>query len=141
MNHLLHSFISITVGCREMIIMSDDPLLRAQSETVLDEVSFDFIKANDFRVIWVDGAIGSITAHGHVHLACYSERPAIPRRQVFKVDPETGALGDLIPEKTIGRNAYVREMSCDAMMTPDVARSLGQWLITLADSLDKGETE
>lgn len=120
--------------------MPDDPLLRVPSETVLDEVAFDFIKANDFRVIWVDGAIGSITAHGHVHIACYSERPAIPRRQVFKVDPVSGTLGDLIPEKTIGRNAYVREMSCDIMMSPDVARSLGQWLITLAESLEKEET-
>ncbi len=122
--------------------MSIDPLLGTPSdETVLDEVAFDFIKANDFRVVWADGAIGSITAHGHVHIALYSERPAIPRRQVFKVDLETGALGELIPEKTIGRNAYVRELACDVMMTPDVARSMGQWLITLADSAGSGETE
>jgi hypothetical protein len=121
--------------------MSDEPLLSVPlDDPALDEVAFDFVKANDFRVVWADGAIGSVTAHGHVHLALYSERPAIPRRQVFKIDPVTGTLGDLIPEKTIGRNAYVRELGCDVMMTPDVARSIGEWLLKLADSMKSGGT-
>jgi hypothetical protein len=122
--------------------MSDDPLLGAPSnEATRDEVAFDFIKANDFRVVWADGAVGSVTAHGHVHMALYSERPAIPRRQVFKVDLATGVLGDLIPEKTIGRNAYVREMGCDVMMTPEVARRIAQWLLKVVDSFESGETQ
>jgi hypothetical protein len=122
--------------------MSDDPLLGApSSDSAHDEVAFDFIKANDFRVIWADGGIGSVTAHGHVHVALYSERPAIPRRQVFRVDAKTGALGDIIPEKTIGRTAYVRELGCDIMMTPGVARTVGEWLIKLADSLESGDEQ
>jgi hypothetical protein len=119
--------------------MSDESLLRVgENPTELGEVAFDYVKTSDFRVVWVDGAIGGPTAQGHVHVALYAERPAIPRRQVFKIDQDTSTLGPLIPEKTITRMAYVREMSCDLMMTPDVARKVGEWLIQQADLLTKG---
>ena len=119
--------------------MSDDSLLRVgENPTDPGEVAFDYVKTADFRIVWADGGIGGPTAHGHVHLALYAERPAIPRRQVFKIDQATSSLGPLIPEKTITRMAYVREMSCDLMMTPDVARKLGEWLIQQADLMSKG---
>jgi Na+-translocating ferredoxin:NAD+ oxidoreductase RnfG subunit len=106
--------------------------------TAEDEVAFDYIKSTDFKVVWVDGAIGGPTAFGHIHFALYAERPAIPRRQVFKLNKETSGLGDLIPEKTISRVSHVREMSCDLMMTPDVAHNLGLWLIQQASTIKRG---
>lgn len=119
--------------------MSEDSLLETpRNGAASDEVAFDYVKTSDFRVVWADGAIGGRTAQGHIHFALYAERPAIPRRQVFRLNMETSALGDPIPEKTIGRAAYVREMACDVMMTPDVARNLAQWLIQQADSLKPG---
>ena len=122
--------------------MSDDPLLRTHGNgSASNEVAFDYVKTTDFRVVWADGAIGGPTAHGHIHFALFAERPAIPRRQVFAMDPETAGLGALIPEKTIGRVAQVREMACDVMMTPEAARSLGRWLIQQADAKKPGETQ
>src|SRR5450755_4020571 len=96
---------------RWAMMMSDEPVLAPSTTDVAsDEVAFDYIKATDFRVIWVDGAIGGPTAQGHLHVALYAERPAIPRRQVYKLDANTSALGPLVPEKTVGRQAQVREM-------------------------------
>lgn len=119
--------------------MSEDPLLQTpENEAASDEVAFDYVKTTDFRVVWADGAIGGPTAHGHIHFALYAERPAIPRRQVFRLDRQKSALGDPIPEKTVGLASHVREMACDVLMTPDVARNLAQWLIQQADSIKPG---
>lgn len=94
-----------------------------------DEVAIDYIKASDFRVVWVDGVMGSPTPAGHIHFVLFAERPAIPRRQVHKIDMTTGVLGEAIPEKTISRGALVREMSCDVMLAPETALTVAQWLI------------
>ncbi|NJM83132.1 MAG: hypothetical protein HC844_12150 [Tabrizicola sp.] len=94
-------------------------------------VAFEYIKSADFRTVWADGAVGGVTPSGFVHLAVYSERPAIPRRQVFSVvdDGEAGQrLGTEIIEKRISRDAIVREMPVDIMMSASVAESLATWL-------------
>jgi hypothetical protein len=90
------------------------------------EVAFDYIKSQYFRVIHADGIMGGPTPQGYVHFAFYSERPPLPRRQVHKVTP-TG-LGDVIPEKTVARDAIVREMDVDVIMKIDVAEQFHQWL-------------
>ena len=94
-----------------------------------DEVAFDYLKASDFRVVWADGIVGSLTPNGHVHFALYAERPALPRRQVFKIEPQTGALGAEVAEKQISRGSVVREMSCDVFMTPQLAEKVAKWLL------------
>lgn len=104
-------------------------------ETEPDEVAIDYIKANTFSVVWADGAICNTTAQGLIHLALYSERPAIPRRQVFKLNGESGELGDLVPEKTISRTSYVRELSVDVLMDPGSAMSIGTWLVAQAKKI------
>lgn len=91
-------------------------------------VAFDYIKSQAFRVIRADGAIGGITPNGHIHMALFSERQAIPRRIVTKVNPD-GTLGDQVPEQTESRNSIVREMDVDVIMTVDAAELLRDWLI------------
>lgn len=88
-------------------------------------VQFDYLKSGQFRVIHVDGAIGGLTPGGLIHMALYSERPAIP--QMLKHEMlEGGTLGP--PVESAGRTAFVREMDVDAVMTPAVAQSLITWL-------------
>jgi hypothetical protein len=90
-------------------------------------VAFDYIKSQVFRVVHVDGVIGSMTPHGNIHLAFYSERPAIPRRVVHQLSP-LGELGDPIPNETVSRDSIVREVDFDAHMSLRAAKSLLQWL-------------
>jgi hypothetical protein len=94
------------------------------------KVNFDYIKGNLFRVIHVDGAIGSITPQAMIHAALYSERPAIPQRLVHWLNPD-GSLGERIEEETATRGAVVRELEADLMMSVGVAESLANWLMTL----------
>ncbi|MCA3423683.1 MAG: hypothetical protein INF81_12090 [Roseomonas sp.] len=92
-----------------------------------EKISFDYLKSQFFRVVHADGAIGGITPSGYIHFSFYSERQAIPQRQTFTLN-EDGSLGQSIAEKTIIRNAVVRELDVDVVMNVDVARSLAIWL-------------
>jgi hypothetical protein len=121
--------------------MTDDPWLDPQKDPSQGEVAFDYIKAEGFRTIWVDGAIGSATPHGLVHFALYAERPAIPRRQVFALemsDETTGKLGLEVVEKRIARKAIVREMACDVFLSLETAENIGNWLLERVREMKKG---
>ena len=96
-------------------------------KTEADRLAFDYIKSNFFRVVHVDGVIGSGTPSGFVHLACYSERPAIPRRMVFDVSSD-GLLGEEILALRETRESIVRELETDLLMSVQVATSLRDWL-------------
>jgi hypothetical protein len=97
-----------------------------------DTVAFDYIKSQDYRTVWADGVIGGVTPAGLVHFAAYSERPPIPQRQIFSV-AETKAdgrtLGPELYERRVARDAFVREMAIDIMMSPAVAESVANWLL------------
>lgn len=114
--------------------MAEEDLTLTGTPVVSGEVAFDYVKDSDFRVVWADGIIGGVTPSQHIHFALFSERPAIPRRVVHKVDAN-GALGDPVPEKTVGRNAIIREMSYDVIMSAETALNVGHWLISQADLL------
>jgi hypothetical protein len=92
-----------------------------------NRVAIDYIKGQLFRAVRADGVIGSVTPSGRIHMALYSERPAIPRRQVYTMN-ESGGLGELIPDATVSRNSVVRELDVDIFLTLSVAESLHKWL-------------
>lgn len=132
------------LGCfRElegMAMTSDDGWQNAGKVLAPNEVAFDYIKGHDFKVVWADGAIGGITPNGLIHLAVYSERPAIPRRQVHeieRVDDDRGKLGKEVVEKRLSRGSVVREMSCDLMMAPQTAENLANWLLQQVEEIKK----
>src|SRR3989442_6878794 len=43
------------------------------------DVTFHYIKSSQFRVVHADGIIGGVTPRGLIHIAVFSERPAIPQ--------------------------------------------------------------
>jgi hypothetical protein len=90
-------------------------------------VNFDYIKAQGFRVIRADGAIGSVTPSGQIHMSVYSERPPIPRRIVHAIT-DGGQLGPEIQSERIVRDAIIREMDVDIFMTVEVAKKIKEWL-------------
>lgn len=90
-------------------------------------VVFEYIKSNFFRVIHSDGAIGGITPEGNIHLAFFSDRPAIPKMQIHKKNAD-GTLGEMLPEHTIARPGIIREMDIDIVISPDAVQALIGWL-------------
>lgn len=116
--------------------MATNDMVGGGGDIQANEVAIDYLKASDFRVIWADGGVGNVTPNGLVHVAFYAERHAIPRRQVFKLQPvagtEFGNIGNEVLEKRQSRASIVREMACDVMMSPDTAETLAKWLLEQA---------
>ena len=96
-------------------------------------VQFHYIKSNSFRVVHTDGFIGSLTPSGYIHMASYSERPAIPQLITQRLS-ESG-LGET--ESTTGRDGIVREIDIDLVMSLDVARSMRDWINERIDELER----
>lgn len=86
-------------------------------------IRFHYLKSTQYRVIHVDGAIGSLTPTGYLHMSLFNERPAIPREMVHKLNDD-GSLGDVIPEETIAKEGIIREMEVDVLMSIATANSL-----------------
>ncbi len=92
---------------------------------VPDEINFEYIKSNQFRVIRVDGAYGGIGPKSNsIQMALFSERQAIPRKETYKI--VEGQLGDLTKQES--RQAIIREVEVEAIIDLDTARSLREWL-------------
>jgi hypothetical protein len=92
----------------------------------MEQIEFDFIKSNYFRVIKADGAFGGLTPSGSIHMALYSERQAIPTKVIHKL--EGGKLGPEIRERREGRQGIVREVEVDVILDPQQAVLLRDWL-------------
>lgn len=86
-------------------------------------LSFEYIKSQFFRVIHADGAVGSITPTGKLHIAFYSERLAIPKMTVHEHRAD-GTLGKVISEQTISKSSIIREMDVDVIFDGDTLDGL-----------------
>jgi hypothetical protein len=98
-------------------------------------VVFEYIKSNFFRVIHADGAIGGITPEGNLHLAFFSDRPAIPKMQVHQRNAD-GSLGEIMNEHTVVRPGIIREMDIDVVFNREAAKSLVNWINQQLEILD-----
>jgi len=108
-----------------------------------NEVEFDFIKSNFFRVVHADGAFGGISPNGLIHMALYSERAALPTKIVQEID-ESGQLRPEDTSRRITRKAIVREIEVDIAMDINTATALRKWLdekIEMHASLTSGQSQ
>lgn len=87
-----------------------------------DTINFDYLKSGQFRVVHADGAFVSLSQTG-VNVSFFTERQAIPRRVVHKVDAH-GIVGEEITSERVVRDAIVRDVEISVMMTTDSAERL-----------------
>jgi hypothetical protein len=101
-------------------------------------ISFDYIKGNNFRVIHVNGVYGGNAPRpGIIHMNIFNERWPIPKRTVSQFSAEKG-IGKEIMEERITRDAVVREVEAQLVMSIDVAIRIRDWL---NDKLTKLKTQ
>jgi hypothetical protein len=89
-------------------------------------VKIDQIKSAVFRVVHADGAWFSVSPQGYVHLTFYSERTPIAKQVTHELIGKQ--LGPEILDKRIGRDAYVREMEVDIVLSPQALVALHDWI-------------
>ncbi len=89
------------------------------------KMRFDYIKSNQFRVIHADGVHGGIVPNCRfIQMAFFSERAPIPKWEEFKLD--AGRLDAKIGAKK--RNAVVREVEVELLMTVEAAKAVHTWI-------------
>ncbi len=102
------------------------PKSPSQGQTTQNKIGFDYIKSTCFRVIRVDGIHGGVTPRADgVQLALFSERKPIPTHEEYAITAD-GTLGSRTDVKQ--RDAIVREVEVEAMLSVEVAKKLEEWL-------------
>jgi hypothetical protein len=96
------------------------------------EIAFHYIKSNQFRVIYGDGAIGGPSPDAqNIHFAIYNERMPIPRLVVNTI-ADGKITGEVNKE---ARQGVVREVEVDVIMSLDDAETLSKWLAKTVSNL------
>ncbi|MFC1675992.1 hypothetical protein ACFL3G_02885 [Planctomycetota bacterium] len=98
---------------------------KKKKKTPPTSISFDYIKSNQFRVSHIDGIHGGVTPNGlAIQMALFSERAPIPKTETYKLSK--ARLGKRI--NSIEREAVIREVELEAIMSPDTAKRVIVWL-------------
>jgi hypothetical protein len=91
------------------------------------EIEFHFEKSGLFRVIHVDGVVGSIAPGNHlIRMSVYSERAPVPQVMVHRIT--NGTLGGEVTEKRVSRSGVYREVDADLVINVDTAIAIRGWL-------------
>ena len=122
---LIHQRIAVEYGG----IVSDVP--KPDRPTTLN---FDFVKGNDFRVIHADGAYLAGSGNG-LTVSFYSERQALPRRVVHKLNTDM-SIGDELLEQRVIRDAVIRDVNVSVAMSLQVAKN---FYTSLGEIIEKFE--
>jgi hypothetical protein len=85
-------------------------------------ISFDYIKANNFRIVHVDGAFMAGAPQG-LTISLYSERQPIPRRVVHKIG-SNNQLGEEIVEQRLVRDALIRDVEVSLALSIETAKNI-----------------
>lgn len=87
-------------------------------------VELHFQKSNLFRVVHADGCYGGVTPRGHLHMAFYNERHAIPRRSELSIVDGQPGIETVVETK----GGFVREVEVDVIMDINAAMAMYVWL-------------
>ncbi|NQU08599.1 MAG: hypothetical protein HQ583_08560 [Candidatus Abyssubacteria bacterium] len=102
------------------------------------EIRFDYIKGNFFRVIHVDGVFGGNSPQGNIRMCVWNERWPIPQQMVYELK-EGGVLGK--EKNRITRGAVVREVEADLVMDVETAKRIKAWLEDKIEKASQDEEE
>lgn len=95
-------------------------------------------ESQNYRKLAVNGAIGSPTPQGDLLVSFYLETRVVPDEVEIQLDES----GKKIDESTnTGQYAFVRELQVGVFLSPESARSIGEFLIRNAERLSKAKTE
>ena len=89
------------------------------------EITFHFIKANDFRVIPATGVWGGVNPRGNITMTFFSERTSIPKKIVHELTTE-GQLGDELGRDDI--EGVVRDVHVSVVVDLAFAENFRVWL-------------
>jgi len=103
-------------------------------ESTPSSIKIYYRKANFFRVVHVDGALGGITPTRNIFVSLYNQRNPLPRMIEQTLSPD-GTLGDVIDRQ--GKVGLFREMEVGLVLTAPAAREIAKFLLAQATLLEE----
>lgn len=101
----------------------------------MPEINVRYVRNEHYKIVPVSGVWGGINAKGLVYCDFFVEKPEIPKTVVMEVDEKTGKSKEISKEPKEG--CLIREILCGVTIQPDIACSIGEWLVAKADEYDK----
>ena len=91
------------------------------------ELKIVFTKAEGYRLVPVTGTWGGVSPSGEIIVECFVERSSFPE-PIHLVLEE----GQPVQEEVPPLSEYPRESQVGLVLRPDIAHSVGMWLIEKA---------
>lgn len=105
---------------------SEEPADQSEAPDLPDEISIDYRRTNQYRVVQVDGAHGGFTPNGTFQTYLYSQNNPLPSESTRKVIDENTLRAE---EHHFDSDArFVREVEASLKMSPKAAVQIFQWL-------------
>ncbi len=97
-------------------------------------ISIEYNRANDFKLVPATGAFGGPNGQSEIVCNFFTEFSKYPEGDKFIVDALT-SKAELSPSQNTEAQTFIRELQVGVVMRPDIARSVGEWLIKTADKV------
>ena len=93
------------------------------------ERRIQYTKGRDYRVFPVTGAFGGLNVNGELMVDLFIEKMSLPTEEKMTIDESTGH----IEHREIVGQTLQRESQLGLVIRPDIAYSIGKWLINKAE--------
>ena len=100
-------------------------------------IKIEVDQAKEFRLVPATGAMGGPNPQGEIICNFFVEHPKNPSLEV-SLDKTTGRP---VREVSVSPNTFVRQLQIAVVMRPDIALSVGQWLIKQAKTVMQPENQ
>jgi hypothetical protein len=101
----------------------------------MPEINIKYAKSIDYKMVSISGVWGGADPQGNVTCEFYLEKVDHPDSVKITVDDESKVVKEE-PQKK-GKEELVREIQVGMSLNPQLARSIGQWLVKKADDFEK----
>jgi hypothetical protein len=104
------------------------------TEEYTKKVLVEYSKSKDYRIVAATGAWGGLSPQGEIICNLFVEQTVQPEKIEITLD----AQGKVVDESIINRSKlfhYTRELQIGVVMRPDIAKTIGQWLIDQSDKI------
>lgn len=92
-----------------------------------EAIKIIFRKSNDYKMIPATGAWGGLSPNNEVIFDLFVEKHVYPESIDLEIEN-----GRKVKEKQEVENIFIREAQIGVVLRPDIAYSLGEWLIDKA---------
>jgi len=102
-------------------------------------ISIQFKKSEQYKTVAATGVCGGVNPAGEIVAQFFVEQVKLPKNLTLRVDPTSGKIVEAVPD--IEDNEYVRELQVAVVLRPDIAKSVGEWLIREANKTIAGPNQ